>query len=105
MQNTLWPEVQKLYGHGFEVFCVAASHDGSLVASASKAAKQEHAAIRIWDVSSWCQRAVLTHHTLTVTQLSFSHNGAMLLAVSRDRCWSLWKRNSDDDKGDTIIVD
>ena len=28
----------------------------------------------------------------------------MLLAVSRDRCWSLWKRN-DDNKGNNILVE
>ena len=41
LQHTLWPEVRKLYGHSFEVFALAVSLDGSLVASAAKATKPE----------------------------------------------------------------
>jgi elongator complex protein 2 len=48
LQNTLWPEVQKLYGHGYELFVLAARHDGTLLASACKATTMEHAAIIIW---------------------------------------------------------
>lgn len=48
LQNTLWPEVQKLYGHGYELFALAARHDGTLLASACKATTAEHAAIIIW---------------------------------------------------------
>lgn len=43
---------------------------------------------------SWTQVAVLTKHSLTVTQLSFSHCGTKLVAVSRDRLWSLWAFHS-----------
>lgn len=35
--NTLWPEVLKLYGHGNDLFCVAADPLGHFVASACKA--------------------------------------------------------------------
>lgn len=48
IQNTLWPEVHKLYGHGYEVFSLAASPSGDVVASACKSSTQEHASILIW---------------------------------------------------------
>ena len=94
LQNTLWPEIRKLYGHGYELLCVAASHDGTVVASACKATKPEHASIRLWSMESWNEVAVLLAHTLSVTQLAFSHNDTWLLSGSRDRQWTLFRRDS-----------
>ncbi|XP_037549325.1 elongator complex protein 2 [Nematolebias whitei] len=93
LQNTLWPEVQKLYGHGFEVFCLASDSTRTVVASACKASKAEHAAVLLWSTSMWRQLQRLQYHTLTVTQMAFSPDAQLLLAVSRDRTWSLWRRN------------
>ncbi len=42
LQNTLWPETQKLYGHGFEIFCLCSSSDGKYVASACKVGVEEY---------------------------------------------------------------
>ncbi|KAI5730461.1 hypothetical protein M8J76_013864 [Diaphorina citri] len=94
VQNTLWPEVQKLYGHGYEIYSLAASHDGTLLASACKATKPEHAAIIIWDVTTWKQIQTLPCHQLTITQLAFSPDDTHLVSVSRDRRWGLYKRQS-----------
>ncbi|XP_062846773.1 elongator complex protein 2 [Trichomycterus rosablanca] len=93
LQNTLWPEVQKLYGHGFEMFCVASDTAHTVVASACKASKAEHAAILLWSASSWKQLQALSCHSLTITQMAFSPDSRLLLAVSRDRTWSLWRRD------------
>ncbi|XP_051825717.1 elongator complex protein 2 isoform X2 [Antechinus flavipes] len=92
LQNTLWPEVQKLYGHGYEIFCVACNNSNTVIASACKATKKEHAAIILWSTTSWKQLQNLIFHNLTVTQMAFSPDDKFLLAVSRDRNWSLWKR-------------
>ncbi|XP_061444959.1 elongator complex protein 2 isoform X3 [Rhineura floridana] len=91
LQNTLWPETQKLYGHGYEIFCVACNNAKTVIASACKASKIEHAAIILWSTTTWKQLQSLSFHSLTVTQISFSPNDTFLLAVSRDRKWSLWK--------------
>ncbi|KAG7254162.1 hypothetical protein CRUP_007735, partial [Coryphaenoides rupestris] len=93
LQNTLWPEVQKLYGHGFEMYCLASDGGNTVVAPACKASKAEHAAILLWSSASWRQLQALPCHALTVTQMAFSPDGRLLLAVSRDRTWSLWRRS------------
>ncbi|KAK5645145.1 hypothetical protein RI129_006445 [Pyrocoelia pectoralis] len=95
LQNTLWPETQKLYGHGYEIYSLAASPDGTLLASACKSTTKEHAAILIWDTTTWKQLQKLYSHTLTIVQLAFSPNSKHLLSVSRDRRWSLFTRDTD----------
>uniref|UniRef100_A0AAY4ENK9 Elongator complex protein 2 n=1 Tax=Denticeps clupeoides TaxID=299321 RepID=A0AAY4ENK9_9TELE len=84
--------LQLWYGHGFEMFCLASDSTRTVVASACKASKAEHASILLWSSSSWKQLQSLPCHSLTVTQMSFSPDARLLLAVSRDRTWSLWKR-------------
>nr|XP_057903342.1 elongator complex protein 2-like isoform X1 [Doryrhamphus excisus] len=93
LQNTLWPEVQKLYGHGFEMFCLASDSARTVVASACKASKAEHASVLLWSAATWRRLQALPCHALTVTQMSFSPDSRFLLAVSRDRTWSLWRRD------------
>ncbi|KAH8280565.1 hypothetical protein KR018_010268 [Drosophila ironensis] len=92
MQNTLWPELQKLYGHGYEIFALAATRDGSVLASSCKSSNAEHAQIILWNPSNWKQLQKLSGHQLTVTQMSFSPDARYLLSVSRDRRWCLYER-------------
>ncbi|NXG38035.1 ELP2 protein, partial [Dromaius novaehollandiae] len=99
LQNTLWPEIQKLYGHGYEIFCVACNNSNTVIASACKASRKEHAAIILWSTASWKKLQSLSFHNLTVTQLAFSPNDKFLLAVSRDRNWSLWKKQDSSESG------
>ncbi|XP_071102192.1 elongator complex protein 2-like [Haliotis cracherodii] len=95
LQNTLWPETQKLYGHGYEVFALASNPAGTVVATACKASKAEFANILLWDTSTWRQIGSLEGATLTVTQMAFSPSGQYLLAVSRDRTWSLYQQTGE----------
>lgn len=90
---TLWPEIEKLYGHGYEISCLAASHDGKLIASACKASSLNHAVIRIFETDRWTElRPPLAVHTLTATRLRFSPDDASLLSVGRDRQWAVFER-------------
>lgn len=95
MQNTLWPELQKLYGHGYEIFSIAARYDGSLLATVCKSTSPEHSGILLWNTDTWTQVQKLMSHQLTVTQMEFSPNDRYLVSVSRDRRWSLFECNDD----------
>lgn len=90
---TLWPEIEKLYGHGYEISCLAASHDGKLIASACKASSLNHAVVRIFETERWTElRPPLAVHTLTATRLRFSYDDSYLLSVGRDRQWAVFQR-------------
>lgn len=103
VQNTLWAEVQKLYGHGYEIFSLAATSDGKIVASTCRASSEQHAQIILWNTKTWKQIQKLPSHQLTVTELKFSPNNKWLLSTSRDRRWSLFENlaNATDTPNDT----
>ncbi|EQL01295.1 elongator protein 2 [Ophiocordyceps sinensis CO18] len=96
-RHTLWPETEKLYGHGYEISCLAASHDGKLIASACKASSTNHAVIRLFETQRWTEvRPPLTAHSLTATRLRFSPDDEHLLSVGRDRQWAVFARSADE---------
>ncbi|USP78065.1 hypothetical protein yc1106_05339 [Curvularia clavata] len=95
-RHLLWPETEKLYGHGYEISALAVSHDASLVATACRASSIDHAVIRLYDTKEWLEvKPPLKAHSLTVTSLQFSPDDKYLLSVGRDRQWVLWERSSD----------
>ncbi|GMY18455.1 elongator complex protein 2 isoform X2 [Fagus crenata] len=104
--HTLWPESHKLYGHGNELFSLCCDHGGKLVASSCKAQSAAVAEIWLWQVGSWKAVGRLQSHSLTVTQMQFSHDDNMLLAVSRDRQFSVFtiKRTGTDEMSYQLLA-
>ncbi|CAN6652077.1 elongator complex protein 2 [Trichomonascus vanleenenianus] len=103
-RHTLWPEVDKLYGHGYEVTNLDISHDGRFLATSCKANTEKHAVIRLYDTTTWLQLPnPLQFHSLTITRLEFSPDDQLLLSVSRDRTWALWKKNNEGDNYEMAV--
>jgi len=97
-QNTLWPEIRKLYGHGNDLYRVTADPKGRFVASSSRAQEPLSAAIIVWDTETWTEVARCAGHDLTVTCMDCMarDDGIDLLAtVGRDRKLVVWERRKD----------
>ncbi|KAJ2683875.1 Elongator subunit elp2 [Coemansia spiralis] len=109
LRHTLWPEVDKLYGHPYEIFAVAAAHSGDWIATACKASLDKHAAIRVYSAHTWQPPSVrdpnggeqgvaavpLMAHSLTITRMRFSPpDDKYLLSVSRDRSWAIFEKTA-----------
>lgn len=106
---TLWPETDKLYGHGFEITTLDISPDSEVVVSASRSNVYNHAGLRVFGTKDWLeidqgQKGGLLGHDLTVTKVRFNGKVAgqgkinervYLLAVSRDRKLTLWEKQAD----------
>lgn len=91
-RHTLWPEHEKLYGHGHEISALASNCSGSIIATACKASSTEHAVIRLYDTKNWNEiRPSLTAHSLTIARLQFHMDTHQLLSVGRDRQWALFR--------------
>ncbi|KAJ2883623.1 Elongator subunit elp2 [Coemansia aciculifera] len=107
LRHTLWPETDKLYGHPYEIFAVAAAHSGDWIATACKASSEKYAAIRVYSTHTWQPPSVrgagdepvtatpLSAHSLTITRMRFSPpSDQWLLSVSRDRSWTLFEKTT-----------
>jgi len=106
---TLWPEIEKIFGHGYEVsieqlvFCamtmfssqsmtLAVSPSKRFLATACKATTAEHAVVRVYNTESYqLVGQPLEGHSLTVTRIAFSPDDKFVLSVSRDRSWRLFE--------------
>ncbi|XP_063978697.1 elongator complex protein 2 [Diachasmimorpha longicaudata] len=95
VRYTLWPELEKLYGHGYEIFAMTARRDGRILATSCRATNAEHSSIILWSTKTWGQVQKLAVHRLTVTQMEFSPNDEFLVSVSRDRRWALYRALQD----------
>lgn len=92
-RHTLWPEHEKLYGHGYEISAVATSPDGGIIATACKASSVDHAVIRLFETKDWREvKPPLTAHALTVTALAFAVDGQYIVSVGRDRQLTVFGR-------------
>lgn len=87
---TLWPEVNKLYGHGYEISALATNDDGSILVSTCKSQSQEHAGLIFWDLKNYKQLYVSVFHNYTVLDIKFIDD--LILTTGRDRNICLWTK-------------
>ncbi|KAF3935736.1 hypothetical protein ABW19_dt0209219 [Dactylella cylindrospora] len=99
-RHTLWPEEEKLYGHGYEISTIACSNKGDVIATACRASSVAHGVIRMFETKTWRQlKPALEAHSLTVNRIAFSSDDKYVLSVGRDRQWTVFERTSEELEG------
>jgi WD40 repeat protein len=72
---------------------IGVSSSRKLFATACRATTAKHAAVRIYETETFRPFGQpLEGHTLTVTHIAFSPDDQLVLTVSRDRSWRLFRK-------------
>lgn len=103
MTKTRWPEKSKLYGHAFEIHCVATTKAGDYIVTAAVSKQKKYSNIFVWTVESLNPICQIPVHNFTVHQMEFSPDDQYLLCVSRDRQFSVLQRSGDEENPFTLI--
>jgi elongator complex protein 2 len=116
---SLWPEVQKLFGHNTEIYTLASNFESKtnpkhrdsmesehvILASSTKAREAADAAIRLWDpINGKCRQVLSGVHTSTIASLAFSPDSQFLASTGKDRKLVVWKRNDQDDNMTYVLA-
>ncbi len=94
--NLRLPFTQTLLGSADSILSLAFSPDGTRLASAggNLAETGQDNTIRLWNVATTAQEAVLTGHEQSVTGVAFSPDGKIIASASPDRTIRLWDTES-----------
>ena len=98
VNRTLWPELNKLYGHGYELKAIAVNSNGTIIASSCKSQSKDHACIILWDPKKYNIIDKLYFHSYTAVALEFSSDDKYLVSVSRDRQIGLFQLDESDNQ-------
>lgn len=94
--QTLWPEANKLYGHGYEISVVAARQDGKVVVSAAKSNTKKYSSLIFWDLKNFKIDYSIESHNYTILDIKFFND--KIVTVSKDREIALYKLNKKTNK-------
>jgi elongator complex protein 2 len=78
VQDTRWPESEKMFGHANEIICVSSSSCGNVIASSCNARDEEDASIWLWDARTSQPLQQIVAHKLSVEKIEFSHSLTVL---------------------------
>eukprot|EP01029_Cantina_marsupialis_P018625 TRINITY_DN4294_c0_g1_i1.p1 TRINITY_DN4294_c0_g1~~TRINITY_DN4294_c0_g1_i1.p1 ORF type:complete len:533 (+),score=188.53 TRINITY_DN4294_c0_g1_i1:176-1774(+) len=95
VQNTIWPEQFKAYGHGNELVRIRAHPTLPIVASSCKARSVEHSHIILWHGATMRTLQTLPVHSSTVIDMDFSPDGEFFASVAKDRSLAFYSANKD----------
>jgi WD40 repeat protein len=101
VQDSRWPESEKMFGHVNEIISVAASSTGNVIASSCSARDEEAATIWLWDALTSKPIQQILAHKLSVEKIEFSHALYVLKRMGKDSSYIYCIQNVQNEKKGT----
>ena len=77
----LWPELNKMYGHGYEISALATHH--TIVASSCRSTSEEAARIIIWDPENFKIKQYITFYIKQIANIALIYGSIIIIQCNR----------------------